>query len=168
MGGSDRHFPATEWTRLLDHSQKEAILAELCTKYWKPLYSYLRSSGFGNDKAKDLVQDFFTEKVIDQELVQQADRTRGKLRTFLLTALRNHVINAGRSQKVPAMLHGAAADGIANDGPEAAYNRAWADQLLQDVLAQLRAECRERGKAIHWRLFHEWLLEPRVDQQRPQ
>jgi DNA-directed RNA polymerase specialized sigma24 family protein len=105
MGGSDRHFPATEWTRLLDHSQKEAILAELCTKYWKPLYSYLRSSGFGNDKAKDLVQDFFTEKVIDQELVQQADRTRGKLRTFLLTALRNHVINAGRSQKVPAMLH---------------------------------------------------------------
>ncbi|MHC4699882.1 MAG: RNA polymerase sigma factor [Planctomycetota bacterium] len=100
MGGAERRFPPTEWTQLLDHSQKEAILAELCARYWKPLYSYLRASGFGNDKAKDLVQGFLTEKVIDQELIRQADKTKGRLRTFLLTAIRNYAVNVGRSERV--------------------------------------------------------------------
>ena len=151
MGGAHRNFPPTEWTQLLDSSQREAIVEELCTKYWKPLYSYLRSSGFGNERAKDLVQSFLAEKVIDQELFRQADRTKGKLRTFLLTALRNYVVNVNRSQRASLPLAETTADAIASDGPDAAYERAWADQLLQDVLNQLRAECRKRGKTVHWR-----------------
>ncbi len=69
IGGTDRHFPATEWTRLLDPKQCEALMAELYQKYWKPLYSFLRCRGFSNEQAKDLVQGFFTEQVIGQELV---------------------------------------------------------------------------------------------------
>ena len=168
MGGADRNFPATEWTRLLDPSQKEAILAELCTKYWKPLYSYLRASGFGNDKAKDLVQGFLAEKVIDQELIRQADKTRGKLRTFLLTAIRNYAINLKRSEKTSPGLDKSDGNVTAFDDPETAYDKAWADQLLQDVLGQLQVECRKRGKTVHWRLFQEWLLELHTDGQRPQ
>lgn len=168
MGGAERQFPATKWTQLLDPSQKEAILAELCSKYWKPLYSYLRTSGYGNDKAKDLVQSFLTEKVIDQELIRQADRTRGKLRTFLLTAIRNYAINFQRSEKASLGLDMTADVTSAIGNPETAYDRAWADQLLQDVLDQLRTECHRRSKTVHWQLFQQWLLEPNIDRQKPQ
>ena len=168
MGGADRQFPTTKWTQLLDPSQKEAILAELCTKYWKPLYSYLRSSGFGNDKAKDLVQGFLTEKVIDQELIRQADRTRGKLRTFLLTAIKNYVINVCRSERVSLDFDRTAGDAGESNNPETVYDRAWADQLLQDVLDQLQVESSRRGKTVHWRLFQQWLLEQNIDRQKPQ
>jgi len=41
MGGLNERFPTTEWARILDPVQREAILAELCAKYWKPLYHYL-------------------------------------------------------------------------------------------------------------------------------
>ncbi len=168
MGGAERKFPPTEWTQLLDHSQKEAILAELCTRYWKPLYSYLRAAGFGNDKAKDLVQGFMTEKVIDQELIRQADKTKGKLRTFLLTAIRNYAVNVGRSERVLLDIEETPGGADRSDNPEVAYDRAWADQLLEEVLEQLRIECDRRGKTVHWRLFHEWLLEPNTDRQKPQ
>jgi len=84
LGGVGRHFPVTEWTRILDPGARKAMLDELCAKYWKPLYSYLRCRGYANEQAKDLVQGFFTEKVIDQELVRSADRDKGKFRNFLL------------------------------------------------------------------------------------
>lgn len=167
MGGAERRFPPTEWTRLLDPVQKEAILTELCTRYWKPLYCYLRSLGFGNDEAKDFVQSFLSEKVIEQEIISQADRTKGKLRTFLLTALRNYVLNAARRQHSHLSLDETIADGLASESPEFAYDRAWADELLRDVLNQLDAECCKRNKVIHWQLFEEWFLRPQTDGDRP-
>lgn len=168
MGGADRQFPPTEWTQLLDHSQKEAILAELCSRYWKPLYSYLRASGFGNDKAKDLVQGFLTEKVIDHELLSQADKTKGRLRTFLLAAIKNYAINVGRSERVLLDIERTSGKADRSDDPEVAYDRAWADQLLQNVIEQLRIECHRRGKTVHWLLFRHWLLESNADRRKPQ
>ena len=70
LGGEGRAFPPTEWTWLLSCPQREAVLAELCRKYWKPIYCYLRSIGFGNEQAKDLTQGFFTDKVLGQDLVR--------------------------------------------------------------------------------------------------
>ena len=168
IGGADRRFPATEWTRILDPSQKEAIISELGEKYWKPLYSYLRSLGFGNEKAKDLVQGFFTEKVLDRELIQQADRTRGKLRTFLLTAIRNYAINIHKKDKTPLELDETAQDPRKLTNPEAAFDRSWADGLLENVLENLQSESADREKTGHWQLFHEWLLEPTADERKPQ
>lgn len=168
IGGPDRKFPTTEWTQILDFSQKEAILSELCTKYWKPLYSYLRGLGFSNEKAKDLVQDFLTEKVIDQELIRQADRTRGKLRTFLLTAIRNYAINIHKSSRETLDIDKILEVSDTTSNPEDAYDRAWADDLLQDVLEQLHIECGKRGKTVHWQLFKQWLLDPSDQQQKPQ
>ena len=84
LGGEGRTFPPTEWTRLIHCPQREVVLAELCRKYWKPVYCYLRSMGLGNEQAKDLTQGFFTEKVLGQDLVQKADREKGRFRNFLL------------------------------------------------------------------------------------
>ena len=80
LGGMNRQFPSTQWTMFLDPKQRRFILAELCTKYWKPLYHYLRCKGFSNEEAKDLVQGFFTENVLGREFLERVDRMRGRFR----------------------------------------------------------------------------------------
>jgi len=166
MGGADRQFPSTEWTRIQDPLQREAILSELCTRYWKPLYSYLRSKGFSNEKAKDLVQGFFTEKVLGQELIQQADRAKGKLRNFLLRAASNYASNVLRSEKPREQLDHEIAAPTGTGDPEAEFNRAWADSILQEVVEELEAECVKKGKIKHWRIFRQWLLDPHIESDR--
>jgi len=100
MGGSGGQFPQTEWTIMLDSRQQKDILTELCAKYWKPLYRYLRCKGFNNEEAKDLVQGFFTEKVIGREFFKRADRTKGKFRNFLLVSMRNYIINIQKKERM--------------------------------------------------------------------
>jgi DNA-directed RNA polymerase specialized sigma24 family protein len=162
MGGSAREFPPTEWTRILAGRQSEAVLAELCRKYWKPVYCYLRSMGLGNDEAKDLTQGFFTDKVLGQDLIQKADREKGRFRSFLLRSVHNYAVSAVRSSKVCSSLDDASDIGTTTDEAEVQFNRTWADELLQEVLTELEQECRSRDKLTHWQVFHEWLLEPQI------
>jgi RNA polymerase sigma-70 factor (ECF subfamily) len=160
MGGSAREFPPTEWTRILAARHSEAVIAELCRRYWKPVYSYLRSLGLGNEQAKDLTQGFFTDKVLGQDLVQKADREKGRFRSFLLRSVHNYAISALRSSKPCAALEAAPDRGTTSDDPDVQFNRAWAGELLQEVLRELEQECRSRDKLSHWQVFREWLLEP--------
>ena len=168
LGGAGRHFPVTQWTRILDASARKAVLDELCTKYWKPLYSYLRCRGYSNEQAKDLVQGFFTEKVIDQELVQSADRDRGKFRNFLLVALRNYTLNIQQKHK---NIHAVRLDtpGIepsSDQDAERVFNRTWAENLLDEMLEALKQGCDRKGNPSYWELFYEWIVEPRLEQDK--
>ena len=163
MGGLNGRFTTTKWTMILNPAQRETIQAELCTKYWKPLYHYLRCKGFTNAESKDLVQGFFTEKVLGREFIQKSDRTRGKFRSFLLVAIKNYAIDIQKKDTLLQVLPEKTEDSVGIGDPEAEFNRAWADDLLQEVLKELETECYKRGKNAHWGLFHEWLLEPHVD-----
>lgn len=163
MGGKNYQFPETEWTKILSPLKRENVYSELYKKYWKPLYFYLRGRGFSNEEAKDLVQGFFTDKVLGQELIQKADRTRGRLRNFLLIAVRNYAIIAQRNKTLPQGFVDGAEIPIKTGNPETDFNRAWADELLQEVLKELKTDCSRKGKTIHWKLFQEWLLEPDVE-----
>jgi RNA polymerase sigma-70 factor (ECF subfamily) len=134
------------------------VLAELYQRYWKPVYCYLRGLGFGNEQAKDLVQGFFTDKVLGQSLVQKADREKGRFRNFLLRAVHNYAISARRGDRACQPLNPDEEDRRAGGDPEAEFNRAWADSLLQEVLNELENECSRRDKLTHWGVFHDWLL----------
>ncbi len=166
LGGGGRTFPPTEWTRLLHCPQKEAVLAELCQKYWKPVYCYLRSMGLRNEEAKDLAQGFFTDKVLGQDLVQKADREKGRFRSFLLRSVHNYAVSVKRADKAHQSLLADQEAPRTFAAPEAEFNRAWADQLLHEVLEELELECQQRGKRMHWRLFQEWILEPEIEENK--
>ena len=163
IGGRHSQFPPTEWTKINDPLRLDPLVSELYAKYWKPLYSYLRGRGFSNEEAKDLVQGFFTDKVLGQELIQKADRTRGKLRNFLLTAVKNYAMTMQRGKKPQQSLDQDMERPDNTGNPEVEFNRAWADQLIQEVLQELNQECQRKGKTVHWKLFQEWLLEPDVE-----
>ena len=166
LGGVDGQFPKTAWTQMLGSERHDQVLAELCKSYWKPVYCYLRAMGFGNEQAKDLAQGFFTDKVLGQDLIDKADRAKGRFRNFLLRSVRNYALSVCRTEKVHLSIDDSHERESPAGNPEREFERAWADQLLQKVLADLKAECLQRGKETHWSIFHEWLLDPAIEQKR--
>jgi RNA polymerase sigma-70 factor (ECF subfamily) len=160
IGGHDQKFPPTQWTLLQNVHQRKAVINELCERYWKPLYGYLRARGWSNDQAKDLVQEFFTEKVLGQGLVEQADRTQGRFRNFLLVALRNYAINySSKLQNRRGLpLQMVVPEAATGNGPDTLFDRVWAESLLDRILVELKTECHHKGKSSHWSLFEAWVL----------
>ena len=139
MGGPERGFPATQWTRILSGQQRDTLLEELCQAYWKPIYCYLRAKGFGNEQAKDLTQGFFSEKVLGKELLEKADRQRGRFRSFLLRAVHNYAVSALRADRPHQSLDVSHEYESPARDPEREFDRAWADELLCAVLAELES-----------------------------
>ena len=95
-------FATTRWTIVLaagDAANPQAgkALATLCQTYWMPLYAFVRRRGYAPADAEDLVQEFFA-RLLERRLVGQADRERGRFRTFLLTALSHFVANEWNRQ----------------------------------------------------------------------
>ncbi len=87
-GQSSGAFHTTHWTEIFDarshdEPRRRAALRELLGKYWTPVYCYLRCKGHDKEAAKDLTQGFLCDVVLRGRLVQQADRTKGRFRTFL-------------------------------------------------------------------------------------
>jgi len=161
-GGLNSRFQTTEWTKILNSTLGESILAELYTKYWRPVYKYLRRKGFSNEEAKDLIQGFFSEKVLGQQLLEKADRAKGKFRTFLLTAIKNYAIDLHRQNRPTRELDENLEPPDKSGSPESDFDVAWAEELLQKVLVELETECRNHGKEVHWAIFRSWLLEPEM------
>jgi len=65
MGGSREMFQTTCWTEIIsakttDQARQKLIINNLLSRYWKPVYCYLRRKGHSNESAKDLTQGFFT------------------------------------------------------------------------------------------------------------
>jgi RNA polymerase sigma-70 factor (ECF subfamily) len=69
-------------------SESQEALADLCQTYWKPIYAFIRRNGHVPDQAQDLTQAFFAE-FLEKNYVRSADRTRGRFRSFLLSAVKH-------------------------------------------------------------------------------
>src|SRR5205085_6271586 len=69
-----------------DLEQAAGALEKLCQTYWYPLYAFVRRKGHSPHDAQDLTQTFFA-RLLEKNYIAQADRERGRFRTFLLAAL---------------------------------------------------------------------------------
>lgn len=177
MGGEDQVFRTTQWTKIFAANARgdpywQEALADILGRYWKPVYCYLRRRGNTNERAKDLTQGFFCDVVLGRGLIGQAERTKGRFRTFLLTALDRYVTDFRRvetaKKRVPqgALLR---LDAIDFDNvpdpkdcssPDAAFNHLWASSLLDQVLTEVREQCAEKGMSTHWNVFSAKVLQP--------
>ncbi len=57
-------FPPTQWGMVLQSADSESLeteraLAELCQRYWQPVYTFIRGPGFNVEDAEDLTHGFF-------------------------------------------------------------------------------------------------------------
>ncbi len=158
-------FAATHWSVVMtagqsDLPQAAEALEKLCLTYWYPLYAFVRRQGHSPEDAEDLTQQFFL-RLVEKNYLAKADRDRGKFRTFLLGSLKNFLINewkrADRLKRggdltfISFDAHEAekryAAGPIDNASPSVAYERQWADAMIEQVLAHLRSEYAKGDKA---------------------
>ena len=177
MGGRDGWFAKTPWGEIIhartsDESRRRAVPEELLSKYWKPIYCYLRRKGYGNEQAKDLVQGFFQEVVLGHDFLGQADPTRGEFRKFLLTALDRYATGVHRARTAKKRLPPGGLVRLdeldASEpleprwdlSPEEAFQHAWAAALLDQTLATVEKLCREGGQTTHWEVFRARVVRP--------
>lgn len=153
-----RDFRTTHWSVVAQAGRTDSeasawALEVLCRSYWPPLYAYLRRRGFDSHQAEDLTQEFF-RRLLAGNFLATADHTRGRFRTFLLTAMNHFVANEwdrsqarkrGGGYEFVSLDHAAedaavAAESTAELTPERVYERRWAEAVLARVLDRLRAE----------------------------
>lgn len=159
-------FPATRWT-LISQMQEgsptaehRAALATICQSYWYPLYVYARRFGKNEDEARDAVQNCFAHLIAGNHL-RHADPLRGRLRSFLLTVLKNTILQEHERQSAQKRGGGVAAIPLdlrdaegryllepmsADVSPDQAYERKWALTLLETTREKLHASYRAIGK----------------------
>lgn len=184
-GGRDDRMRNTRWSQVMlvrdgDTAQRSSALGTIARQYWKPIYAYLMRKGLTNEVAKDLTQGFFTDVVLGRDLVAKADPDRGKFRSFLLAAVNYYARDvwrkdsaAVRSPSSPLVsLEGLELVGLVEShdskSPEAAFNRAWASDLLGRVLDEVRHQCGQADQMQHWEVFRARHVRPITDNVKPE
>jgi DNA-directed RNA polymerase specialized sigma24 family protein len=176
LPNQDHRFLSTHWSmvgRACDASDGQGALAleQICRRYWYPLYAYVRRSGWGEDEAQDVTQEFFA-MLVEKHLLERADAGRGKFRSFLLGTL-NHVM-ANRSRSARAQKRGGRAEHVplevadlesqyqsdpgASCAPERLFDKGWAEVVLARTLARLEAECDAGGRSGRFAAVKQFLL----------
>lgn len=152
-----RDFRTTHWSLVLEAGASTAdgrsALEALCQAYWFPLYAFVRRRGFSPPEAEDLTQEFFT-RLLAQDSLGEANPERGRFRSFLLASLKNFLANEwDKSRRLKrgagtTLLNWDALDAEARcrlepaaaGTDETAFDRGWAQTLVNGVLARLRTE----------------------------
>lgn len=157
-------FPHTRWSVVLAArrepcAQSAAALETICNAYWFPLYTYVRRSGQSPHDAQDLTQEFFS-RLLEKRWLDSADRVKGKLRTFLIVALKNFMAKEWR--RISAQKRGGghvhlpmdtafaesryAAEACSDLRAEDIFEQQWALTLLDLTLQRLQKESEAAGK----------------------
>lgn len=156
--GTHAQFTPTQWSLVLAASHgltpdSEEALARLCRAYWFPLYAFIRRRGHAPHEAQDLTQEFFVH-LFEHETLGRVDREKGRFRTFLLAALtlflhnerdRQGALKRGGGRQIvswdEADAEGRyAAEPADSATPEAAFERRWAQALVDQVMRRLEQE----------------------------
>lgn len=162
--GSATPFVSTRWTVVLaaaepDSTDAREAFGSLYRDYWPPLYAYVRRRGHEPAAAEDITQDFFVA-LLEKQRLNGLTREGGKFRSFLLTALKNHLANewdrsraARRGGGVATLsLDDASAEttyqlaAAEASPPEQLFERQWALNVLKLVRQRLETEMTLAGK----------------------
>lgn len=170
------NFASTHWSVVLAAGRTEQAAAagaldRLCQQYWFPVYSFIRSKGHDAHHAEDLTQGFFA-RLLEKNWLESADPSRGRFRSFLLTAasrfLANHydrerALKRGGGHRVLS-FDAQDAEGrfllepMSELTPERIFEQQWAHQLLAIVLEKLQAEFDHSGRAGRFDVLKGFLL----------
>jgi RNA polymerase sigma-70 factor (ECF subfamily) len=161
LGSPPRLFATTHWSVVGKAGNRdEQSLNTLCETYRDPLLAYLRYIGKDHETASDLVQGFF-EHLLKHDFLEGVSPEKGRFRTFLIASLKHYLCDQYDRQSAakrgggvqPASLD--AADGASHpalqvtdpcNGPDRAFDRAWAETVFTHSLARLRQECVMAGR----------------------
>jgi len=186
-GFGQARFITTRWSIVLscsdsatDQEKAQAALAELCKIYWRPVFAFICRQGNPVPDAQDLTQEFFA-KVIKGRLLQSADRSRGRFRSLLRTALQRFLHDEGDKRhahkrggdlcfvswddwmtEAPSHLSIPEHESD-NWSPERIFDVRWAATVVERALRRLGDECEKRGRRRVFDVLSSCLTEDRQD-----
>src|SRR3954447_9610556 len=178
-------FPETSWSEVERAGAEGAAgardaLGRLLIRYMPALRARLViEKRIQPDRAGDLLHGFISDRVVEQHLVARADRSRGRFRTFLLTALDRYVVDQHRAASAGKRNPAGGGAVISLDGlderqhpqaaanPSAASEVAWAREVLAEAIRQMEAQCRREGRTDLWDVFRCRVLDPALEGAEP-
>src|SRR5467141_2774681 len=152
-------FATTHWS-VVREAQGESpaaqeALEKLCRTYWRPIIAFLRRQGRPPEEAEDITQGFFAQ-ILDRRSLDAVRKEKGRLRSYLLGALKYFVVDEqrramaikrGKGQRLISLdeLRAEEQIGMEPTDPvtaEMIYERRWALTVLERVLSRLKDEYR--------------------------
>jgi RNA polymerase sigma-70 factor (ECF subfamily) len=182
MGGTGGAFLTTHWSLIENVKQVDqdrVLIGLIMERYWKPVYCYLRQKRYDNEQAKDLTQGFFHDIVLNRDLIQRADPSKGRFRSFLLFTLNQYLMNEQRRERAQKRIPNdkivsldsldepVLPQRVSTSSPEDSYNYAWVSSLLDHVLAEVKRQCSEQGMEAHWCVFRDKVVGPMLHSTAP-
>jgi RNA polymerase sigma-70 factor (ECF subfamily) len=177
------NFPSTRWSLVKQAETASSedgfrALGELLERYRRVLVRYLVvARRYPPDRAEDIVQAFVYDKILQGKLIRQANRNRGKFRTFLLTSLNRYAIDFLRRERAARRHPGEAGllpldefeEIIADEGSlKQSFDIEWARQIIARTLEQVREECLQKKRDDIWHVFHARVVLPLLSGEPPQ
>jgi DNA-directed RNA polymerase specialized sigma24 family protein len=167
-------FATTHWSMVLaaqgQSPAAQEALDKLCHTYWRPVHSFVRRQGISPTEAEDLTQSFFA-LILERRDLDAVRREKGRLRSYLLTALKHFLASEqrramtakrGKGQR-PVSLEELNANeqidlqSINHLSADRIYERRWALTLMEQVLWRLKDEYDAAGNAALFDLLKELL-----------
>lgn len=115
--------------------------------------------------------------MLAQRLIAQADKKKGRFRTFLLRALDNFVIDELRREQAQARRPRGgfeSTDDLAQRGEASMvsetpdpFAQEWARTVIAEAVQRVRAECEAKGQSERWGVFQARVLEPMLNGTEP-
>jgi RNA polymerase sigma-70 factor (ECF subfamily) len=182
LGGGDKAFPETTLgfaggLRNPATADYTRSLETLCSRYWKPVYSYIRIAwAKSNEDAKDVTQAFFAW-LLEEDALRKYDPSRGGFRAYLKVLLRRFVGHVERD--LHRLKRGGGARVFSLDGeapqlpelqsgnvdPEKVFERVWLEELVQQSIGRVRERFVASGKEMRFRAYESFALAS--DAERP-
>lgn len=169
-----REFPRTSLTlhqRIHSRSSTDSAeaLNEFFSRYWLPLYSFLRASGETHEDASDFLQGFISGELLDRDQLRAWDPEKGSMRGFLKTCLDRFrkkerrremaLKRGGRKSETHISIDLGWAEGYfedqtaLGDTPDRQFDREWASAAVNQATGLLAGRYAEKGKSEEFRLL---------------
>ena len=163
-------FHSTRWSMIrrarTDDASGRAALEELCSVYWRPVYTFYRAEGLPAVEAEDLAQGLFAA-ILSRGDLQAVDAQRGRFRAWLKACARHHLTNVrehDRAQKRGGgRLHRPLDFGdeesklslepADHNDPARAFDRRWAQLVLEQAQARLEESERRAGRGQQFEIL---------------
>lgn len=181
-------LPTTRWSLVQRAGQEPATAAarpameELLRKYLPALrVRLLARRAVPPESLDDVLNGFISQKFLEHNLAGGADRTKGKFRTLLLTALDRYVISHRREMNAAKRGTGRT---VSLDDPGDGempvldpvspltlgadpFDVQWARQIVREVIERVRAACASGNRPEVWGVFNANIVRPILHGERP-
>lgn len=161
-GNGNHYFPTTHWTTVLQpigarDGGSHAALEKLMRIYRGPMVRFVGSLVADRQQAEDIAHDFI-ERLLERGDLENADRTRGKFRSYLARSIQNYVISRHHAENAhyrEAVRNASSITDLKTEPGhslhgEREFNQRWWRATLDEVESRLRAEWTSAGKADHF------------------